>query len=412
MISRQKKSHKSKRKSSKMEREIKYGQTETKDEDGKMIPYYYIKEDEDDPPPPYKSPLSSPRHKNKKELIKSSKNLGNSTQNDNLITDEDLEYFVDNTKKLEDFTKKFKDYKSPLSSPRYKNKKELIKSSKNRGNSTQNDNLITDKDLEFFSPEEIKDFTKKFKDNFISQEAKYSTHKELIKSSKNLGNKIQNDNNISHLDIGISQIEQEIFEFNSNDFKNIQIYKPFIHKIKCLNTRINTYIKLTLDFEICNVYDVKNGGECINQTFFTDEVIIRIFDKVYYTNNPKFFNFKGNIEVTPHFDRRTNGRYFPFIFGSSVAGTQYNTYYTTSIIGHNELKSFDDKSSPNNMTNIDDDLLFFNLQFVLSHEFDIRRLHGTSGADAKVVDDYSNDTNLQYNFEKSKIICKVLKEIK
>ena len=397
-----------------MEREIKYGQTETKDEDGKMIPFYYIKEKEndDDPPPQYKSPLSSPRHKNKKELIKSSKNLGNSTQNDNLITDEDLEYFVDNTKKLEDFTKKFKDYKSPLSSPRHKNKKKIIKSSKNLGNSTQNDNLITDEDLDFFSPEEIKDFTKKFKDNFISQEAKYSTHKELIKSSKNLGNKIQNDNNISHLDIGISQIEEEIFEFNFNDFKNIQLYKPFIHKIKCLNTRINTYIKLTLDFEICNVYDVKNGGECINQTFFTDEVIIRIFDKVYYTNNIKFFNFKGNIEVTPHFNTTHSSRYFPFIFASSIVGTQYNTYYPTSIIGHNELKSFDDKSSPYNLTNIDDDLLFFNLQFVLSHQFTQIAHPGTSGSSQKVVDVYSNDENLQYNFEKSKIICKVLKEIK
>ena len=449
-----------------MEREIKYGQTLKEDEDGKMIPFYYIRENDDDPPPQYKSPLSSPRHKNKKELIKSSKNLGNkiqndnlitdedleyfvdntkkledftkkfkdyksplsspryknkkelikssknlgnSTQNDNLITDEDLEYFVDNTKKLEDFTKKFKDYKSPLSSPRYKNKKELIKSSKNLGNSTQNDNLITDKDLEFFSPEEIKDFTKKFKDNFISQEAKYSTHKELIKSSKNLGNKIQNDNNISHLDIGMSQIEQEIFEFNSNDFKNIQIFKPFIHKIKCLNTRINTYIKLTLDFEICNVYDVKNGGECINQTFFTDEVIIRIFDKVYYTNNPKFFNFKGNIEVTPHFFSTTNVRNFPFIFASSAAGIQYNTYYSSSIKNHNELKSFDDKSSPNNLINIDDDLLFFNLQFVVAHPFYQNALAGSPN---KVDDVYLDDENLKYNFEKSKIICKVLKEIK
>ena len=311
MISRQqlnklpnKKSPKSK-KSSKMEREIKYGKTEIKDEDGKMIPFYYIKEDEendDDPPPQYKSPLSSPRHKNKKELIK---------------------------------------------------------------------------------------------------------------SSKNLGNKIQNDNNISHLDIGMSQIEQEIFEFNYNDFKNIQLFKPFIHKIKCLNTRINTYIKLTLDFEICNVYDVKNGGECINQTFFTDEVIIRIFNKVYYTNNPKFFNFKGNIEVTPHFDK-TRGRYFPFIFGSSVAGTQYNTYYASTIKyeNNNELKSFDDKSSSYNLTNIDDDLLFFNLQFVLSHEFTQIAFPGTSGASQKLVDVYSSDKNLQYNFEKSKIICKVLKEIK
>ena len=279
-------------------------------------------------------------------------------------------------------------------------------------NLKKNDNLITEEDLVYFNPEELKHYTKKFKDYFNPKELKHFTKKELIKSSKSLGNKIQNDNNISHLDIGMSQIEQEIFEFNYNDFKNIQLFKPFIHKIKCLNTRINTYIKLTLDIEICNVYDVKNGGECINQTFFTDEVIIRIFDKVYYTNNPNFFNFKGNIEVEPHFNTTRNMRYFPFIFASSIVGTQYNTYYATSIIGNSELKSFDDKSSPYNLTNIDDDLLFFNLQFVLSHQFQQIAHHGTSGASQKVVDVYSHDENLQYNFEKSKIICKVLKEIK
>jgi len=61
----------------------------------------------------------------------------------------------------------------------------------------------------YLSPEELKYYTKKFKDYFNPKELKHFTKKELIKSSKSLGNKIQNDNNISHLDIGMTQIEQE-----------------------------------------------------------------------------------------------------------------------------------------------------------------------------------------------------------
>ena len=380
MISRQQlnKSPKSKRKSSKMEREIKYGQTETKDEDGKMIPFYYIKEKEndDDPPPQYKSPLSSPRHKNKKELIKSSKNLGNKIQNDNLITDEDLEYFVDNTKKLEDFTKKFKDYKSTLSSPRYKNKKELIK------------------------------------------------------SSKNLGNKIQNDNNISHLDIGISQIEQEIFEFNCNDLKIDTPYHPLvIKKIKCLNTRINTYIKLTLDFEIYNVYDF-NGKEYINQLFFTDEIIIRIVEKTCFEYN---YYHKGIIDIKPHYlDENKNianfvKSYYSFIFGKNTYNTYYgnekyllgpspngiyNSYITaaahkTSIFDlYMTFDTMNKQNQTHNLINIDDDLLYFNLQICDTEHF-LNNFLVT-----QVENKYYNSKEYLYNFEKSKIICKILKEIK
>ena len=435
MISRQQlnKSPKSKRKSSKMEREIKYGQTLKEDEDGKMIPYYYIIENDDDPPPQYKSPLSSPRHKNKKELIKSSKNLGNKIQNDNLITDEDLEYFVDNTKKLEDFTKKFKDYKSPLSSPRHKNKKELIKSSKNLGNKIQNDNLITDEDLEYFvdNTKKLEDFTKKFKDyKSPLSSPRHKNKKELIKSSKNLGNKIQNDNNISHLDIGISQIEQEIFEFNSNDFKNIQIYKPFIHKIKCLNTRINTYIKLTLDFEIYNVYDF-NGKEYINQLFFTDEIIIRIVEKTCFEYN---YYHKGIIDIKPHYlDENKNNianfvnSYYSFIFCKNTYNTYYgnekyllrpspngiyNSYITAAA--HNTsifdlYMTFDTMNKQNqthNLINIDDDLLYFNLQICDTEHF-LNHFLVT-----QVENKYYNSKEYLYNFEKSKIICKILKEIK
>jgi hypothetical protein len=108
------------------------------------------------------------KHFTKKALIKSSKRLGNSKQNDNIITDEDLVYF--SPEELEEIIKHF-------------TKKELIKSSKHLGNSKQNDNLITDEDLVYLSPEELKHYTKKFKDYFSPEELKHFTKKELIKSS-------------------------------------------------------------------------------------------------------------------------------------------------------------------------------------------------------------------------------------
>ena len=312
MISRQqlnkspnKKSHKSKRKSSKMEREIKYGQTETKDEDGKMIPYYYIKEKEndDDPPPQYKSPLSSPRHKNKKELIKSSKNLGNSKQKNEII--------------------------HPIF------------------------------------------------------------------------NKIS--------------ISEEIIEFNCSDFDDF--YKSpltdrtniIFSKIKCLNIKNNNYVKLTFYFEIHNVFDVTNGGECIKTTLFKDEVIINITNRSSYISNPIINNdltidlkIKQNHEASCG---RNNNEIIDFNFNRIIINT---CYYSDKSSTNNYSYSYRywDQKLNSNIISIENDFLYFPLRFDSKYNPAVHNEPYTSvymlGAELNT---------LRYNFEKSKIICKVVKEV-
>ena len=124
---------------------------------------------------------------------------------------------------LKHYTKKFKDYFNPKELKHF-TKKELIKSSKRIGNSKQNDNLITEEDLVYLSPEELKHYTKKFKDYFNPKELKHFTKKELIKSSKRIGNSKQNDNLITEEDLiyfDTKDFTKKLFE----DFKKIHEYQ-------------------------------------------------------------------------------------------------------------------------------------------------------------------------------------------
>ena len=75
------------------------------------------------------------------------------------------------------------------------------------------------------------------------------------------------------------KIEKEIIEFYYNDLKIETPYHPLvINKIKCLNIQKHIYTKITLDFEIYNVFE-KDGIEQYHKIFFTDEVIIKIATK-------------------------------------------------------------------------------------------------------------------------------------
>ena len=91
-------------------------------------------------------------------------------------------------------------------------------------NLKKNDNLITEEDLVYFNPEELKHYTKKFKDYFNPKELKHFTKKELIKSSKRIGNSKQNDNLITEEDLiyfDTKDFTKKLFE----DFKKIHEYQ-------------------------------------------------------------------------------------------------------------------------------------------------------------------------------------------